>query len=181
MPAKKSLADTIYDLSVPEPNSGCWLWLGGLTDDGYGSCRSTTAHRISYQAFVGPIPDGLEIDHKCRVRCCVNPAHIEPVTHQINVDRRLPYTRANSFKTHCKHGHPLSGGNLVIEIWKGRPARKCRACKNARQRAAGDTWYQAHKHSPAFKSRRAANARRYRERKQDSAPADDNSQTEKQT
>ena len=70
----------------PEPTSGCWLWTGGLEEKGYAVlCKPNwkghrAAHRFSYETFVGPIPDGLQIDHKCRVRSCVNPDHLEPVT-----------------------------------------------------------------------------------------------------
>jgi len=70
----------------PEPNSGCWLWTGCCEEKGYATIYKDNwkghrpAHRFSYETFVGPIPHGLHIDHKCRVRCCVNPDHLEPVT-----------------------------------------------------------------------------------------------------
>ena len=72
--------------------SGCWVWPGRLTPDGYGQCRyigkSMLAHRLSYELHVGPIPAGLTIDHLCRNRCCVNPDHLELVTHKQNQRRR---------------------------------------------------------------------------------------------
>lgn len=72
---------------------GCWLWTGPLYSNGYGEFnfdgRNRRAHRFAYDRLVGPIPDGLELDHLCRVRRCVNPAHLEPVTHEENV-RRIP-------------------------------------------------------------------------------------------
>ena len=75
----------------PEPNSGCWLWLGAVTENGYGSIRFkkkiTPAHRVSYTLFKGEIPAGFELDHLCRVRCCINPDHLEPVLHKVNVHR----------------------------------------------------------------------------------------------
>lgn len=78
---------------VPEPNTGCWLWLGGHTPAGYGqiwySGRQGYAHRFAYELFRGPIPSGYDIDHLCRQRACVNPAHLEPVTHLVNVRRGL--------------------------------------------------------------------------------------------
>ena len=83
-----------------EPFSGCWLWLGTCDRGGYARIevrdpstksgyRALSAHRACYEAFVGEIPDGLDIDHKCRVRCCVNPAHLEPVTTRENVLRGI--------------------------------------------------------------------------------------------
>jgi len=77
----------------PEPNSGCWIWLGALFPKGYGMIRwnkkVTPAHIVSYKLFRGPIPFGLQIDHLCRVRCCVNPYHLETVTGKENVRRGL--------------------------------------------------------------------------------------------
>jgi hypothetical protein len=73
----------------------CWLWVGGVTPSGYGHFvwmqghrRSSTAHRYGYQLLVGPVPEGLDVDHLCRNKLCVNPAHLEPVTRQENVRRR---------------------------------------------------------------------------------------------
>lgn len=84
-----------FDLYYDKEQGGCWLWNGSLTYDGYGlfraNNRATGAHRFAYEYFVGPIPAGLHIDHLCRVRNCVNPDHLEPVTPQEN-DRRA---RAN--------------------------------------------------------------------------------------
>ena len=75
----------------PEPNSGCWLYLGALQPNGYARItfngKTARAHRVSYLIFRGEIPDGLEIDHLCRVRCCVNPDHLEVVSRSINVRR----------------------------------------------------------------------------------------------
>jgi hypothetical protein len=86
-----------------EPNTGCWLWLGGEARNGYslfhvrqpdGSFKRSIAHRWSYEHFIGPIPEGLELDHKCRNRWCVNPEHLEPVTHYEN-QRRAPNSLMN--------------------------------------------------------------------------------------
>src|SRR6516164_7314046 len=72
------------DCFIPEPNSGCWLWFGVQTKDGYGrwggGANRKLAHRISYERAKGPVPIGMQIDHLCRVRCCVNPDHLEVVT-----------------------------------------------------------------------------------------------------
>ena len=101
----------------------CWLWLGFKNREGYGMFylgNTTTAHRVSYMIKHGSIPEGLHIDHLCRVRNCVNPDHLEAVTPSVNVKRG-----GNSIKTHCIHGHPLSGENL--KVYEGK--RKCRTCK----------------------------------------------------
>ena len=92
------------DKYVPEPNTGCWLWIAGVNKDGYGGFRADTrtwlAHRVSYEHFVGPIPEGLELDHLCRTRSCVNPNHLEPVIHIVNVRRGLNVGETNGAKTH---------------------------------------------------------------------------------
>ncbi len=99
---------------------GCWEWLGAHTGAGYGAYwrngRMDMAHRISYELIVGPIPAGLQIDHLCRNRGCVNPTHLEPVTGSVN-QRRSPITtgRLNTLKTHCPSGHPYEGRNLVVK------------------------------------------------------------------
>ena len=114
---------------IPEPNTGCWLWFGAQTC-GYGSFRidgkAHLAHRFSYQSFVGEIPEGLELDHLCRVRCCVNPEHLEPVTRMENL-RRSPIFDGN--KTHCPHGHAYNEENT---IWFDGNCRMCRTCRNIR-------------------------------------------------
>lgn len=110
---------------------GCWEWRAYRRPDGYGvfntdHSRPLRAHRVAYELVVGPIPAGLTVDHLCRNRGCVNPAHLEPVTMKENTLRGMssPATRAR--QTHCKNGHPLSGGNLRIDKF-GR--RRCRRCK----------------------------------------------------
>lgn len=129
-PKPRSLKERFEEKYIPEPNSGCWLWLGAGTVAGYGLlsiARSTNdlAHRISYELYKGKIPVGMEVDHLCRVRCCVNPAHLEVVTSDENHFR----TR----KKNCMHGHPLSGDNL--RIWKspatGYAQRICITCHRA--------------------------------------------------
>jgi len=87
---------SLFEANVmPEPNSGCWLWMGGTVKRGYGRFniprrlggQRRKAHQLSYELYRGLIPAGLELDHLCRVPSCVNPEHLEPVTHQMNVLR----------------------------------------------------------------------------------------------
>lgn len=116
----------------------CWEWQGPRTY-GYGyfsASRKVTlrAHRFAYKLLVGPIPDGLGLDHLCRNRACVNPAHLEPVTNRVNTLRGTSPVAVNAQRTRCRRGHPLSGSNLLIERTKRRaPWRVCRTCKLARR------------------------------------------------
>ena len=115
----------------PEPMSGCWLWNGGLFRDGYGNFSAqsgTRAHRLAYEHFIGPVPDGLVLDHKCRVRCCVNPRHVEPVPNRVNVLRGFGRAALQARQTHCIKGHPLDGQNLIRRNTGG---RRCRTCTHA--------------------------------------------------
>ena len=101
---------------IPEPNTGCWLWIAGIAGGGYGSywngTKKVSAHRFSYEQTRGPIPQGLEIDHLCRQRLCVNPEHLEAVTHRENVLRGDGWTAHQARQTHCHRGHPLTPDNL---------------------------------------------------------------------
>lgn len=113
----------------------CWLWTATVNHHGYGQIGTVgrklgMAHRVGYELLVGPIAPGLELDHLCRNPRCVNPDHLEPVTHAENM-RRAPWTAPNSkrAKTHCPHGHPYSGDNLFVNK-RGR--RECRTCRRQR-------------------------------------------------
>lgn len=106
--------------------SGCWEWTGPKHHNGYGACSKTAgtnrAHRAAYKLLVGPIPEGLVLDHLCRVRHCVNPAHMEPVTDDEN--RR----RGHAVITHCPAGHEYTPENTYVTPRTGtRQCRKCRA------------------------------------------------------
>lgn len=120
--------------------SGCWIWMGVVNPvSGYGQMDINHVvhypHRISYEEFVGIIPDGKEIDHKCRVRCCVNPHHLEPVTHLENVRRGeagLVTGAINKSKTQCPIGHEYSNKNTYINSFGRRSCIACRKAASAR-------------------------------------------------
>lgn len=122
-----------------QKTDGCWLWTAHVDQSGYGKFGNgkhgtTCAHRIAYELCVGPIPAGLELDHLCRVRHCVNPRHLEAVTHSENVLRGLSpaITAARQrAKTHCPKKHPYDEANT---IHRG-GARFCRACRDAKNAA----------------------------------------------
>jgi hypothetical protein len=100
----------------------CWLWTGALSG-GYGSFQGRLAHREAWELLVGPIPPGMELDHLCRVTHCINPDHLEVVTHRTNMQRAAFWNRN---KTMCKNGHPYDEANTHV-----RPSgkRRCRACE----------------------------------------------------
>src|SRR5687768_9248591 len=113
----------------------CWEWPGFRDRDGYGrlywpTINTRAAHRVAYELFVGPIPEGLQLDHLCRNRACVNPRHLEPVTQAENARRG-----AIAQKTHCANGHPFDGDNTY---WRSSGHRTCRACnrENVRKYSA---------------------------------------------
>lgn len=114
--------------------SGCWLWRGALTTLGYGTFGSPTrsAHRIIYEALIGPIPDGLTIDHLCRNRACENPWHMEPVTQRENTLRGIGPSAIHAKQTHCVSGHEFTPEN--VHVYRGRK-RICRICRTGYTRA----------------------------------------------
>ena len=136
-----------------DKSGDCWRWTAFTDADGYGifgiaESRSVRAHRFAYEASVGPIPDGLELDHLCHTRdldcpggdddphrSCVNPAHLEPVTGSVNIMRGRGLGTLNASREVCIRGHSLSGDNLYVQP-DGK--RMCRECKRARKRAQND-------------------------------------------
>ena len=109
----------------------CWTWIASKSHDGYGRFRApgrlnVMAHRWAYKQLVGPIPDGLTLDHLCRNRACVNPSHLEPVTNRVNVLRGVGLTAVNATTTHCPQGHPYDAQNTR----RYRGGRYCKACHN---------------------------------------------------
>lgn len=120
----------LLERATPEPNTGCVLWLGATTS-GYGRVhwkgRFGLAHRIVYEMRVGPIPEGLVIDHLCRERSCVNERHLQVVTTGENVLRGVGCTARNAIKTHCLKGHPFDEANTYWRLTGGRSCRRCSA------------------------------------------------------
>ena len=119
----------VEDYYMPEPMSGCWIWLGGLGKAGYGMAwdgrRMVGAHRLVYVLLVGQVPDGTELDHLCRNPSCVNPAHLEPVTHHENMMRGKNLGPVNAAKTHCPQGHHYSQANTYFTTKGHRACREC--------------------------------------------------------
>lgn len=135
-----------FDEKYRIDESGCWIWLGCKVSGNpsrkhggkwtYGQfskhrdgwTKLMPAHRAAYELYVGPIGEGLELDHLCRNTLCVNPAHLEPVTHQVNIQRGYALKPK---KTHCINGHEMTEANIYIK-----PAtairvahRECRTCR----------------------------------------------------
>lgn len=131
---------------------GCIHWTGYIDEDGYGVIsiegRSVLVHRAAYEFFIGPIPEGLQLDHtchdpaictpgrSCRHRRCVNGWHLEPVTCRTNLLRGGTFQAANAAKTHCPQGHPYDEANTYINGVGGRECRACNAAYERRRRAA---------------------------------------------
>jgi hypothetical protein len=114
----------------------CWQWTGSDNGKGYGVIqfdgRLQRVHRLSWEYLVGPIPDGLVLDHLCRNKRCVNPDHLEPVTNRENVLRGYGISAQLARNTECPNGHPFSGDNLIITD----SGRRCRICNRATIRKA---------------------------------------------
>lgn len=118
---------------VDKTESGCWVWTSAFYQNGYGAFwlngKSRLAHRVAYEMVAGPIPDGLQLDHLCRRQACVNPAHLEPVTAQVNTLRNSSPSAINARRVECIHGHPFDLANTYV--YKGH--RQCRTCRANRR------------------------------------------------
>jgi hypothetical protein len=115
----------------------CWLWTAKCNNRGYGMFgmggKMRPAHRVAYELWIGLIPEGLDIDHLCAVRHCVNPSHLEAVTHRENLLRGSGFAAVNAAKTHCPHGHEYTPENTYHNP-NVNGGRICRTCKRARDR-----------------------------------------------
>lgn len=123
---------------------GCWTWTGAhYKNSGYamfamrdldGKWRPTVGHRVAYQIHRGPIPDGLQLDHLCRNRGCVNPDHLEAVEQRVNIARGVGQSVLNAAKTHCPKGHEFTPENTYVRPTGKHRSRECRTCMAARPR-----------------------------------------------
>lgn len=118
--------------------TGCWLWTAGINGRGYGNItadgRTRSAHRVAYEEWIGPIPAGLDLDHLCRVRHCVNPDHLEPVTRRENLVRGATLVAEQVARTACPQGHLYDEENTRYEG----SMRHCRRCNNSDRRGESD-------------------------------------------
>ncbi len=131
----RPVMERIWEKTIPIPECGCYVFLGCLTEGGYGQIGRgpgggmELVHRVAYEILVGPIPEGLTIDHKCRVRSCWRTDHLEPVTHRVNVLRGISPFALNARKTHCSNGHPYDEGNTYV--YRDGRKRVCKTCVSA--------------------------------------------------
>jgi hypothetical protein len=125
----KPTVEYILDRMEPEPNSGCWLWLGGRGGRGYGMVRDYTIHRLLYEALVGSIPDDHEVHHLCHVQLCLNPTHLKV----LSTSEHKRVHNWQILKQACVRGHPFTPENTYITVAGG---RQCMTCDRARKRRA---------------------------------------------
>lgn len=141
MPTYRQRLDARIQSRIRRVESGCWEWTGRLDRGGYGVIGLYKdggqlirgAHRVSYELYVNEIPEGKQIDHLCRVRSCINPEHLEPVTSKENTMRSsIAPATINSRKTHCVNGHEFTEEN-VYTCKEGH--RRCKSCRRERSNA----------------------------------------------
>jgi hypothetical protein len=119
--------------------AGCWLWTASLDQDGYGWFRDgrvRRAHRVSYEHHIGPVEDGHDVDHICRVRHCVNPDHLRAISRKENVLSGVGPTATNARKKRCKRGHAFTPENTLVHVGGWRQCRECRRIAERRRAAA---------------------------------------------
>ncbi|GAB1642509.1 HNH endonuclease signature motif containing protein [Krasilnikovia sp. MM14-A1259] len=124
---------------VVAPETGCWVWQGACIPKGYGKFyyrrRLRNVHRVAYELLVGPIPEGMQIDHfVCENPPCCNPDHLRPVTVRENLLRSGGVAAQNAAKTHCSRGHEFTSENTY---WRPTGGRRCRACWRVRRQSGG--------------------------------------------
>ena len=133
-PKPRNPIDRFEEKFIPEPNTGCWLWVAASKVSGYGvfqfEGKGMGAHRAACKLFRGPVPDDMQVDHLCRTRSCVNPDHLEVVTAKENTRRSR---QANGVLLFCKRGHRRDDpANVYIHPKRG--TRHCKACNKLRQK-----------------------------------------------
>lgn len=150
---RRHTESSILEIAYPEPNSGCWLWSGYIMPNGYGvvnfNGRRWLAHRLVFTIERGRIPDGLEMDHLCRNRCCVNPDHLEPVERVVNVRRGSAFKNRDGMCRKC-------GGELSLrkdDTCADGVFRFCASCKNARNRDYMRGYYEKNREDILARSR----------------------------
>lgn len=140
-PAIDRLMPRIYEGETSHDELPCWLFRGSHNPQGYGQIGKgrrgegqQLTHRVTYTYFRADVPEGLDLDHLCRVRGCCNPWHLEPVTRRVNNLRAVGLGKSNLKKTHCPYGHAYDEANTYRA--PGTPnSRMCRACSRLRARA----------------------------------------------
>lgn len=129
----RPLAERFWEKVNKDAPSGCWEWMGTKNDLGYGvffvkkGHSGKRAHRIAFELVKGAIPAGLELDHLCRNPSCVDPTHLEPVTHRVNILRGAGHIPQQIYRTHCPKGHPYDEANTI----RSGGHRYCKTCKRA--------------------------------------------------
>lgn len=138
---------TPHELGLPERHArriredatGCWTWTGPLNYAGYAlfdwEGKTSRGHRVTYRLAHGSIPEGMQLDHLCRNRACLNPKHLEVVTARENTMRSDALTAKFAVATHCIHGHPFDLVNTYFRPSGGRSCRTCAASQDRRQKA----------------------------------------------
>ncbi len=143
-PKPRDIRERFWEKISIRGDDECWLWGASLDAYGYGQFGFATptgwtmvkAHRLSYELLVDQIPLGYSIDHLCRVRSCVNPSHLEPVTWKENLRRGDGHPGRNARKTHCVHGHEFTAENTRITVDGNRSCRACTTIRSKRRTLA---------------------------------------------
>ena len=138
-PRIRPIIERFWEKVYTEPNCGCWMWAASLNGGGYGQIysqgdhRPVLAHRFAYLHFRGPIPDGLEPDHQCRMTWCVNPWHLELVTRKENYRRGSHYGAVLHRTQICRRGHQLTVENVYQAPNGGQRCKECMTIRNRRR------------------------------------------------